>query len=250
MTTGNDEISRIQFTVTPEDVEALYREYWTDFSSTVATLAHLRKHRKIWLAATIAGTCICLAYLFAISMAWTAPEGPWLVGFIIATLYSWWTFTNTREHLVEARRNAALAKQMEDAGIDIYLGPCSIVLHDSGMEVVTTRFETKYNWSIVLDAAESADAVYVHLVGGQTIRIPNRAFEAPSTPDQFRDLINARVAQAGFSPASRVVCYINRKKLHCPHCKYPLQGLSGAQCPECGKQLTLKEFPAAAGTIP
>lgn len=250
MTTGADAISRVQFTVTREDVEALYREYWTSFSSTEATLAHLRKRRKLWLATTIIGTCICVAYLIALAMAWTASEGPLFAGFIIATLYSWWTLTNTREQLVAARHNATMTRQMEEVGMDLYLGSCSIAIKDSGMEVVTTHFETKYNWSIVLDAVCLEDSVRVNLIGPQVIRVPSRAFEAPNTPDQFRGLINARVAQAGFSPASRVVCYINRKKLHCPHCKYPLQGLSEAQCPECGKQLTLKEFPAAAGTIP
>lgn len=75
--------------------------------------------------------------------------------------------------------------------------------------------------------------------------IPRRAFPRAEDVEAFCELGERQLRSHGCDLESRLTKHFSSRDSECPKCRYKLRGCRTTHCPECGRKLTLEDFPEA-----
>lgn len=136
------------------------------------------------------------------------------------------------------------------AAARISYGPHEIRVRADGLQCITDYFEILYRWPCVVAIDTTAEAVYIRVIGDNEIRVPNRCFDTTMPRSRFIDAVRGWMKVRGADMEARFVTLARVHQLACLKCGYSLAELTRSRCPECGRELTLADYPIAEYVLP
>lgn len=240
----------VQYVAELADVEALYIRAWVHRGTKPQTPGLTPRAKRWWSVGLVVSIAGAVAMLWGmanqivpthVALVVIAIAGPVLCASMLSPP------KQKKEPLTTEEKARAGAR---GAAAKVSYGPHEIRVKADGLQCVTDYFETLYRWPCVVGIDTTADAVYVQVIGDSEIRVPNRSFNTSTPRSRFIDAIRGWMNLRGADMEARLVTLARVHGLVCLKCGYSLAELTRARCPECGRELTLDEYPIAGHVLP
>lgn len=250
MTASPPESLSVRFTADASDVEQRLIREWIHRGTTPPVSA-LTPDAKFWRSvALVLSLAVALAGFVAMAYEWIPAHGLIVAALIVGPLVCASILNPPQASKPPLATEAQARTAARSATARIGYGPHLVSVSEDGLRCITDHYDILFRWPCIVSVDSTPDAVYVKVVGTNDIRVPERAFDAVVPQNRFIAAINYWIAHRGAEMEARFLALAQINKLTCSKCGYSLAELAHARCPECGKVLTMDEYPLVTKVLP
>lgn len=240
----------VRFVAEQADVEAVYIRAWVDRGSGPAAAQLTPRAKRWWTVGLVASMLGAVGVFVTMAMEYTPASGVLAAAAIATPLVCAAMLSPGRRIRMPLATEQRAREAARGAAARISYGTHVMRVSREGFSCATDYYEVLYRWPCIIGTDSTVDALYVRAVGDVEFRIPLRSFGDTVRRGLFIDAINGWIALRGADMESRFVALARVHGLVCLSCGYSLAELTKARCPECGRELTLDDYPTAEYVLP
>ena len=234
----------LNFELTREDIFESIREYLeTGPEWKAAAAAHRKKDLRSMLISApfiVVGTTLLIG---------RTTDGMYTVGAIIGAFFAIFLVITVPNIDIYHGQKKEYLNDARKADLSRSVGPMYIAISRAGAHIRDPERELHFSWRTVVP--QSTDAFLIMRYGtSEALIIPKRVFESQAAAQTFLQSAQAWWAEAQQENVDKLVNYLAEHDAACRTCRYNLRGVRAANCPECGRALSLHELQAPPSTSP